>query len=297
MRGRLFGAFLTGGAFLASQAGCTNLNLFHPTRQPVEPAGGVEVPVKNDQTALPPKEKAQALRTMAQGCEKSGRIEDAITYYEATRKIDPSQKGVCRRLGVLYDLLEKYPQADAEYQIALTLKPNDSDLQNDVGVSYQSRGNHAEAEKYFQKSVSLNPDNKKAWTNLGMTLAKLDKREESLAAFAKAVPLAQAHCNLGMILSQQNKLTEAKAEFRQALSLAPELRIAMDALRTLEEDPAKQAQRAKMASAAAAEAAIEEKPSVRQAEGGGFAESRDLSPTTQGPTAIDDNGPVLGLHR
>ena len=299
MRGRLLGAFLTGGVFVAAQTGCTSLSLFHPSSQLVESTAGVEVPAKNDMAELPPKQKASAQLMTATLLAQQGRIDDAIVYYEAARKVDPAlQKEVCRRLGVLYDLTAQYPKADAEYQIALSLEPKNSDLHNDVGISYQTRGNQAEAERYFQKAVSLNPENKKAWNNLGITLAKLDKREESLAAFAKVVPLAQAHSNLGMILSQQGKSAEAIAELRQAVMMAPELQVAVDALRTLEEDPAKQAQMAKMSAAAAVKTANEEKLLAKQEEnGGGFAESRELPPTVAGATAIEDGGYMPGPQR
>lgn len=295
MRDRLLGAFLTGGMFLATQSGCTGLSLFHPPRQSDDASTStVSGPLKNDQTELPPKEKAAALMMTAGLLEKAAKLEDAITYYEAARTVDPSlQKDVCRRLGVLYDLLAKYPQADAEYKIALSFYPENADLENDIGTSWESRGNHIEAEKHFQKAVSLKPENKKAWTNLGITLAKLDKREESLAAFVKVVPLAQAHSNLGMILAQQGKSMEAIAELREAVKIAPELQVAVDALRTLEEDPAKQAQMAKMA----VQAASEEKLSARQEENGGFAESRELPPAVQGPRAIEDGGYMPGPQR
>lgn len=184
---------------------------------------------------LAPKEASVACATAGAGFEKAGMVDDAIAQYEKARRHDPEgQKGLCRRLAVLYDLKGDFNQAATEYERALQLMPNDADLMNDLGYSYYSRGEWAKAEQQFAKATQLAPAHKKAWTNRGLALAMLGRSDESLQCFKKVVSEAEARSNLAFLLASQGQTEAAKAEYRQALSLAPELHMARGALDALE---------------------------------------------------------------
>jgi Tfp pilus assembly protein PilF len=190
------------------------------------------------QHELPPKKAAQVCLAVAELEEKEGREADAIAQYQKARQFDPSLRSVGRRLAVLYDRTGDADHALAEYRRAIDDNPRDGDLHNDLGYFYYQRGAWAEAERTFRAALALRPDYARAWNNLGMTLAQQQRYEESLAAFQKVVSPANAYCNLGFILMTQGKHAEAKQAYEKALQKDPSLKVAQDALASLQESPA-----------------------------------------------------------
>lgn len=183
---------------------------------------------------LPPGDTAEICLALAASMEKSGSEGEAIGQYEKARQLNPSLQQVARHLAVLYDRQGQYTRAVAEYQLAIKLQPKDSDLFNDFGYCHYNHGKWSEAEKYLTEAITLNADNKRAWINLGMTLAQQERYPESLEAFHKALPGAQAHCNIAFIMTTQGKQEEAKKEYRLALAEQADLSLARAALAKLE---------------------------------------------------------------
>jgi Tfp pilus assembly protein PilF len=184
---------------------------------------------------LPPEQAAQVCLATARELEKSGYQAEAIRGYEKARQADPRLAGVARRLAVLYDKQGDHSRAAVEYHTALQQAPHDADLLCDFGYFHYERGDYDEAEKWLRKSIEAKPEHQKAWVNLGLTLGRRGREAESIEAFTKVVPPAQAHYNLGMVLGSEGRTEEAKKALRQALALDPDLRPARAALAKLEE--------------------------------------------------------------
>jgi tetratricopeptide (TPR) repeat protein len=66
-----------------------------------------------------------------------------------------------------------------------------------------------------------------AWSNLGATLGELDRPDEALDAFTKALACdpssAQTHNNIGVVSRELGRLDESEAAFRRVLQLVPDL--------------------------------------------------------------------------
>jgi tetratricopeptide (TPR) repeat protein len=199
----------------------------------VSPMNGASAPVRagEKQHELPTSESAKLCFTTAETLEKGGNDREAIRLYEKARRLDKHlAPEVTRRLAVLYDRNEEFDKALDEYRRGLLENPKDADLLNDLGYGYYCRGEWAEAEKTLRKAVAANPKFANAWINLGMTLAKQNKYDESLQAFGKVVPKAQALCNLAFIQATQAKYDEARQCYEAALQFDPGLQIARIAL-------------------------------------------------------------------
>jgi tetratricopeptide (TPR) repeat protein len=201
------------------------------------------VPINDGSTAmragakepeLPAGESAKLCFTTAETLEKGGKDGEAIGLYEKARLLDKHlNTEVTRRLAVLYDRCGEFDKALDEYRRGLTENPKDAELLSDLGYGYYNRGQWTEAEKNLRKAVAANPKFANAWINLGMTLAQQYKYEESLQAFGKVVPKAQALCNLAFIQATQSKFDEARKSYEAALNLEPGLQIARTALHKL----------------------------------------------------------------
>jgi tetratricopeptide (TPR) repeat protein len=214
-------------------AGCQTLG-----REPalVSPMNDASAPMRAGakQHGLPTSESAKLSFATAETLEKGGKDREAISQYEKARQLDKHLASeVTRRLAVLYDRNEEFDKALDEYRRGLLENPKDADLLNDLGYGYYCRGEWAEAEKNLRKAVAANPKFANAWINLGMTLAQQAKYDDSLQAFGKVVPQAQALCNLAFIQATQAKYDEARHSYEAALQLEPGLQIARIALQKM----------------------------------------------------------------
>jgi Tfp pilus assembly protein PilF len=184
---------------------------------------------------LPPGEGAEVCLTIAASLEANGHDKEALVQYERARQFDPRNVRVARKLAVLYDRIGEHKRAVAEFQRALEQSPKDADLLNDLGYCYYNKGKWNEAEDCFRRALELNARHAHAWVNLGLTLGQLERYEEALSTFGKAVGPAEAQANLGFVYMTQGKHEEALKAYQDALVLDPDLKIAQAALRRLQE--------------------------------------------------------------
>ena len=189
---------------------------------------------------LPAAESARICFITAESLEQGGKFAEAIILYEKARHED-ARIGVqaTRRLAILQDRSGNFDKALEEYHRALNENPKDAEVYSALGYGYYCRAEWQAAEKQLRKAIAIEPKLTSAWNNLGMTLAVQMRYDESLAAFEKAVPKAQAHCSLGFIQAAQAKFDEtqlkvddaqvkiskARRNYERALELEPGLQV------------------------------------------------------------------------
>ncbi|HZZ79653.1 MAG TPA: tetratricopeptide repeat protein [Gemmataceae bacterium] len=240
---------------------------------------------------LPTMDSAKLCFTTAETLEKGGKDPEAIGLYEKARQLDKRLAvEATRRLAVLYDRNDEFDKALDYYRHALEENPKDAELLNDLGYGYYCRGEWAEAEKHLRKAVGVNPKYANAWINLGMTLAQQSRYDESIQAFGKVIPKAQAHCNVGFIQATQAqslmksvsasagqlKRNEARRSYEAALQLEPGLQIARIAMQKLNQ-----------VSASESSAAAPEAPRTLPSRLNRTATSLDSAPVVVSPERIE----------
>jgi tetratricopeptide (TPR) repeat protein len=72
------------------------------------------------------------------------------------------------------------------YQETLRLDPTNADAQNDLGVALQSRGKRTEAEAAYRRAVALDPFSSTAHLNLGLLLSGMKRPAEASQEFYQA---------------------------------------------------------------------------------------------------------------
>ena len=199
--------------------------------------------------AEPPKElsssdAARVCRATAEQMASHGKEPEAIEQYERSRKFDAHQKGVARRLAVLYDRQGNNEKATAEYTIALKESPRDADLWNDYGYFHYARSRYEQAEDGFRKGLKFDPKHKRAWMNLGLVLGEQGKYDEAQQAFEHAVSPAAAKNNLAVILARNGETDRARKLFEQAAAEDPSLQPPRPLLAHLDREPAGKVQQA-----------------------------------------------------
>jgi tetratricopeptide (TPR) repeat protein len=124
---------------------------------------------------------------------------------------------------------QHYADAVEGFKRALALDPTYLKAHDNLGLAYDALGRYEEANRSYQEAVRLNRDRQahSPWPalNLGILLTRLDRLDEAeplLRESAREDPrFAQAHCQLGLVLEKKGRSAEAIAELDQAAQLDP----------------------------------------------------------------------------
>ncbi|HEY3308790.1 MAG TPA: tetratricopeptide repeat protein [Desulfuromonadaceae bacterium] len=149
----------------------------------------------------------------------------ALVELTAAEKLDPANPDVLYNLGMAYMGKKRPDLAEQKLQRALMLKPNFSTARNDLGVSYLELKRWDNAIQQFKivKDDLFYENNESASINLG--LAYLGKGEypkalEELRAVGTGNPRNPIiRLSLGRVLFAMDKTEQAVAEYRKALEL------------------------------------------------------------------------------
>lgn len=191
---------------------------------------------------------------------RSGRLQEAESYYKSVREQEPQHPDAWHLLGVLahqvgnnersvelveeaikrnpdipdfyvtcgeaYRALHKYESAITCLREALKRNPEFAGAHLNIGNLYKDMGRTTEAEEHFAKAIKLQPGFAVAHNNLGVILKETDRNAEALNCFKKAIEIMpgnfEAHNNLGNTLFALNRVDEAIEQYGQALKLMPE---------------------------------------------------------------------------
>ncbi len=124
-------------------------------------------------------------------------------------------------LGVTYDLMGKYSEAKAVYELALITYPNSPILLTNRGYSEYLSGSASNAVRYFQQAIDASPTYKRAWTNLGLVYTRMGRYNRAFQTLNRVMTDAQAYNDLGYFLMLEKRYEEAEHFFEQAIRLSP----------------------------------------------------------------------------
>jgi Tfp pilus assembly protein PilF len=116
-------------------------------------------------------------------------------------------------------------EAITDYDTVITHQSNHTQAHNNRGAALAALNRNEEALASFTRAVALDSHNAGMLINLGMALGKLGRYTEALERLNHAVALApdnaDAHHNHGIVLTELDKHSEALQSFEQAIALAP----------------------------------------------------------------------------
>jgi protein O-mannosyl-transferase len=150
---------------------------------------------------------------------------DLSIWQDTAAKAPNSSRGHTS-FGVALAARERYDEAIAQYQTALSINPDDVLAHNNLGAALIGRGLVDDAMAHYRKVLELQPDDVKAHSNLGVALVRKGRLDEAIVEYQKALELdsriAELHGNLGNALARRGRLDEAIAEYEKALEIKPD---------------------------------------------------------------------------
>ncbi|MBF7728641.1 tetratricopeptide repeat protein [Pseudomonas sp. N040] len=140
----------------------------------------------------------------------------------AELKVDSrSPVKVYNGLGVLADLRNDFPQAEAYYRLALQIEPRSALVQNSLGYSFYLAGRWDEAATAYKRGITYDSGNKPLWRNYGLLLARQGRYEEALSAFEQIESRAEASNDVGYVCLIEGQLDQAEQFLRSAIEQSP----------------------------------------------------------------------------
>lgn len=159
----------------------------------------------------------------------SGDVRQALTAYENAIASDSEFEPAENALGILYHLSFNRPeQAEAHFKRALQIKPNYSEAKVNLGNLYLSLERYDDAIAQYEQALSDLMYRKPhiAQNNMGWALFKKGENDRALQLIGDAVranpDFCQGHRNLGLIHSSQRKWELARLSFDKFTRKCPE---------------------------------------------------------------------------
>ena len=131
-----------------------------------------------------------------------------------------------RLRGIIYERLNRWPEAEADFQRVLQYQPDDADTLNYLGYTWVDRGeNLVEALDMIRQAVALEPRSGAITDSLGWAYYKLGRYEEAKTELEKAVVMSPYSAtiidHLGDVYWRLGRKREATYQWMRALEYDP----------------------------------------------------------------------------
>ena len=164
---------------------------------------------------------SQSQMTLGANYDAEATIVEAIKILDSIKKIDTldlssTRKRLYNSLGIIYNKLEKYPEAITEYTKAIKMAVNAADssfFYNNLGVVYKDKGDHRTAHDLFETAYSLIENSKDSMAiattmdNWGVAEANLNN-SEGLLKMKRALRLRKRIQDVQRYYTSYNHLSE-----------------------------------------------------------------------------------------
>lgn len=198
----------------------------------------------------------------------------ALIELTAAEKYDPDNPELLYNLGLAYIGKKRPDLAEQRLQRALILKPNYTTARNDLGVAYLDmqrwdnaiqqfkivkddlfyennedatinlglaylgKGDYLKAHEELRSAAAGNPRNPVIRVSLGRVLFAMDKTEQAIVEYNKALEIfndyAAAYYHLGLAQLKLNNQISAKSAFKEVLRIMPDSDLGLLSLEYLE---------------------------------------------------------------
>jgi len=128
-------------------------------------------------------------------------------------------------LGLIDNGTGHYPEAAAEFQLALGLEPTNEGAAIGLAHAYQLEGKITEAEGAYQQAIQAHPNSRSAYNNFGAFYLGRNDYEKALQMYAKAIQIAPewyaTYSNVGNIYNQMGQYEKAIDPLKKSIAIRP----------------------------------------------------------------------------
>ncbi|MFZ0817672.1 MAG: tetratricopeptide repeat protein, partial [Candidatus Sulfotelmatobacter sp.] len=118
-----------------------------------------------------------------------------------------------------------YPEAAAEFQLALGLEPTNEEAAVGLAHAYERDGKITEAEKAYQQDVQAHPNSRYSYNAFGQFYASRNQYEKALEMYRKVIAIAPewygTYVNVGAIYSNMGQYEKAIDPLKKSIAIRP----------------------------------------------------------------------------
>jgi tetratricopeptide (TPR) repeat protein len=130
----------------------------------------VHEPAQNNKPQTAKTDNASTKYAQAYKYFKAGKLDEALSLFQAVVNLDPKNKGAYINMGIIYKRKKDYDNAILAYTKALNIDPNYYNAYFNRGLAYKQLGNTDRAINDFKKAVEVKPDSMDAKKQLSSLL-------------------------------------------------------------------------------------------------------------------------------
>ncbi len=169
---------------------------------------------------------AEAYNNMGTALRDKQKLEEAEFSYRRALELRPNYIEAASNLSTLLIQQKRYDEALRTLGEILKIQPKNVATLVSVARAQLMRGAHATAERAAKMALAEDAASAEAYTVLGQIYHELDRYDESIMNFAKALEIKpeslEALNFYGITLKSLGRMDEARAMFAKALELQPE---------------------------------------------------------------------------
>lgn len=158
--------------------------------------------------------------------QQAGKLSEAEQQYLHILQQHDQQAASWYGLGVLYYLMERYPEAQAALTKAIELDASNATYHYNLGLVLEKIGDIAGAGQAYQQAIAFDPTQMDAYSNLGNLVNEHGDPHQAELIFRRALEInldyPGLYLNLGNALLLQRQIDPAIASYETALELEPE---------------------------------------------------------------------------
>lgn len=166
-----------------------------------------------------------ALYEIANHLFQSGKLTEAIPFYEKANHALPGKPQIVCNWGYAFICLGKFEEGEKLLKECLKIDPQYSDAYLNLGVSALEQNQLDSALEYFKRTLSLAPHSFVALRAQGQALAKLHRWGEAESSFLKALSIfprfVEARVDLAILAWHSGRSDKARSLIKECLALEP----------------------------------------------------------------------------
>jgi tetratricopeptide (TPR) repeat protein len=170
---------------------------------------------------------ARALFTQAMALHEAKRTAETEALARRILASEPGYRPALNLLGILREEAGDHREAADLFARFAELAPDDPEAHYNLAIVLVALERLDDAIVHYRRAIALKPNHAKAYSNLGAALRLRGRLDDAEAACRRALALdpyaASAHVNLGTVLTSRDRLDEAAESFRHATELKPDL--------------------------------------------------------------------------
>lgn len=160
------------------------------------------------------------------------RFDDALSVYAAGLQRDPADTDMLYGRSLVYERMNKFPEAEADLRAILKADPDDARAMNALGYMLTvNTKRFDEARKLISKALELSPDDAAVIDSMGWVEYKLGHATQARTWLEKALsqmPDPEIAAHLGEVLWTMGEKEQARAVWEKALAKEPDHRVLLE---------------------------------------------------------------------